>query len=748
MTMADNYLFKALRSTRPGQSNPRQTVWNLASVFFCASLVLSCLSFTATPTIAQKFEGSGPALIRADEMTHNDALGVVTASGRVEISQGDRVLFADTVNYHQRTNTVSASGHVVLMEPTGDTMFADYMELTNDLRDGVIKGIRILLADDSKFAAVSARRHNGDRTSLTQAVYSPCKICEENPDSKPLWRIKASRIVHDQSAREIRYKNATLEMFGIPVAYTPYFVHPDPTVDRKSGFLTPSFGTSGNTGAFLQTPYYWAIDKSQDATFSPIYTRDEGLVFSGEYRRRFDRGFFEISGSLAEADRRIGDAAVQVVRENEIRGHLFSAARYDIDDIWRTGYDFRRSSDRSYLDRFDFFERPSNSMESNAFVEGFWGRNYAAANAYAYQDLRSGQRPNTPVVLPMFDYNYIAQPNAIGGRFSTDANFRSLYRGDAADSQRISVKSGYSLPVTSDLGFVTTLSASLQTDLYYVDQEPGALDDGFTGRVFPQISADWRYPFVREKGAFRQLIEPVAAIIVSPNGSNPVEIPGEDSVVVEIDDTNLFSVDRFPGIDRVESGQRIVYGLNFGVFGDEGHRTTAFIGQSYRIHADDKLANEVGIERHLSDVVGRVQLEPNEYVSLLYRFRIAATDLEWKRNEVGFHVGANIMRLTGDYIYIDDDPSNAGLAEREELRLSMTSQFHENWQLALSTRRDLTAQGGTLSTGASLIYEDECFIFSTIAQRSFTRDAELEPTDSLVFRLTFKHLGEVETSAK
>jgi len=106
------------------------------------------------------------------------------------------------------------------------------------------------------------------------------------------------------------------------------------------------------------------------------------------------------------------------------------------------------------------------------------------------------------------------------------------------------------------------------------------------------------------------------------------------------------------------------------------------------------------------------------------------------------------MRLTGDYIYIDDDFSNAGLAEREEIRLSMTSQFHENWQMALSTRRDLTAQGGTLSTGASLTYEDECFIFSTVAQRSFTRDAELEPTDSLVFRLTFKHLGEVETSAK
>lgn len=713
-----------------------------------SGIVVAALIFSIGAVNAQKFEGSGPALIQADEMIHNDALGVVTARGHVEISQGERVLFADTVNYHQRTNTVSATGNVVLLEPAGDTIFADYMELTNDLRDGVIKGIRILLADDSKFAAVSARRTNGDRTSLTRAVYSPCKICTEEPGAKPLWRIKASRIVHDQSAREIRYKDATLELFGVPIAYTPYFSHPDPTVDRKSGFLTPSFGSSGNTGAFIQTPYYWAIDESRDVTFSPIYTRDEGIVFSGEYRQRFNQGFFEISGSLAEADRRVGNAAVQEIREDEIRGHIFSTARYDIDDIWRAGFDIRRSTDRSYLDRFDFFERPSNSMESNVFTEGFWGRNYAAANVYSYQDLRSGQRPNTPLVLPMLDYNYISEPNVIGGRFSIDANFRSLYRGDAADSQRVSVKSGYSVPFTSEAGFVTTLSASLQTDLYYVDQPPGPERDGFTGRIFPQISADWRYPFVREKGNFRQLIEPMAAVILSPNGQNPSEIPGEDSVVVEIDDTNLFSADRFPGIDRVESGQRIVYGLNMGVFGNEGHRTTAFIGQSYRIHADDKLANEVGIERHLSDVVGRLQLEPNEYVSLLYRFRMAATDLEWKRNEVGFVVGANILRFNGDYINIDDDTSNAGLEEREEIRLSMTSQFHENWKLAISTRRDLTAQGGTLSTGASLTYEDECFIFSTVAQRSFTRDAELEPSDSLVFRLTFKHLGEVETAAQ
>ena len=716
------------------------------SLYFCmlASFLSLALLWNDSAG-AQNGIASQPALIQAETMSHNDALGVVTARGTVEISQGGRVLFADIVNYHQRTNTVSASGNVVLMESNGDTMFADFMELTNDLREGVVQQIRMLLADDSKFAAVMARRTNGNRITATRAVYSPCKICREEANSAPLWQIKAEQAVRDQTAREISYKNAFLEIYGIPVAYTPYLAHPDSTVDRKSGFLTPSFGSSRNVGGFLKVPYYWAIDNNSDATFSPIYTDAAGIVFSGEYRHHFDQGSFETSGSLVHSERRIGNAISQTARGTEFRGHILSAARVDIDDTWRAGFDLKRASDRSYLDRFDFFSNPGNTLESKAYIEGFRGRSYASANTYLYQDLRGGQRPSSPLVLPMLDYNHIGKPTSFGGRFSIDANFRSLYRSDATDSQRASLKTGYRIPFTSDLGFVTTLTAGLQTDLYYVASNGASSleGDGFTGRVFPKVAADWRFPFVREKGNFRQLVEPMAAIVLSPNGQNPARIPSEDSVVLEIDDTNLFSSDRFPGIDRVESGQRAIFGVNLGVFGENDFRTTAFIGQSYRIHADNKLANEFGIERHLSDVVGRVLVNPNPYINLLYRFRATATDFELKRSEAGFTLGTNTLRMAGNYLFIDAEPSNIGSEKREEIQWTLSSNFYKNWNFYISSRRDLNDPGFTLSTAASLNYEDECFIFSTSANRAYTADVESEPADSFVFRLAFKTLGEI-----
>jgi LPS-assembly protein len=703
----------------------------------------------AAPARAQLPGGSAPALLQADEMTQDRELGTVVAKGNVEITQGERILFADVVSYNQKSNTVTASGNVILLEPDGDTIFAEYVELSDEMREGVIKEIRILLSDDSRFAASIARRTGGNRTVLTRAVYSPCKVCRDKPGKPPLWRLKAGTIIHDKAAREIRYQNVRLEMFGIPVAYSPYFSHPDPSVDRKSGFLTPSFGTSGNLGAFLELPYFWAIDQNSDATFVPIFTRDEGIIFSGEYRQRFDNGEIELSGSVTEADRRVGAGIAEDVREDEIRGHLFARGHFDLDDTWRTGFDVNRASDRSYLRRFSFFGSSGNSLKTNAYIEGFRGRNYAAAKVLLFQDLRSGQRPNEPKIAPLLDFNHVGEPTRFGGRFSIDANARSLYRKDAADSQRLSLKLGYSFPYTADAGFVTTLRGSLQNDLYYVDQAQGSTDDdGFTGRIFPQISVDWRFPFVRRSGTTQQIIEPIAALVVSPNGSNPSAIPIEDSVVVEIDDTSILSADRFPGIDRVESGQKIIFGLKLGIFGQDDSRATAFIGQSYRIHADNDLKRQVGIEGNLSDIVGRLEIRPNRYMDVLYRFRADNDTFEFRRNEIEFSAGPAAFRLSGNYIFIDDDPSDAAVEKREELRIALTSKIDDFWSISLRTQRDLRADGGTLFSGMQVRYEDECFIFTANAERSFTRDADFEPTDKITFRLTFKNLGSLTTAAK
>ena len=154
------------------------------------------------------------------------------------------------------------------------------------------------------------------------------------------------------------------------------------------------------------------------------------------------------------------------------------------------------------------------------------------------------------------------------------------------------------------------------------------------------------------------------------------------------------------------------------------------------------------IERHLSDLVGRVESRPNKYLNLLYRFRFASDSLDFKRNEIGFSFGTKALHLSGNYLFIESDAGEVAFRDREELSFAISSQIQDNWSVAARSQRDLGDNGGTLFTGVSLTYEDECFKFSTNAKRSFTRNAELEPSDDISFRLTFKNLGTVATSAK
>ncbi len=225
----------------------------------------------------------------ADDLSFDEDLGTATARGNVEIVQGERILNADSVTYNQRDDIVTASGNVVLLEPTGEVLFAEFAELTADMREGFLRGFRMLLNDDSRLAAVSAQRRGGVETELSRAVYSPCRNCL-GFDEEPLWQIKARRVLHDAEAQEVIYRDATLEVLGMPIAYTPFLSHPDPTVERKSGILTPTFGASSLLGSSIQVPYFWAIADDRDLTFDPIISSDQFPVVTGEYRQRFADG--------------------------------------------------------------------------------------------------------------------------------------------------------------------------------------------------------------------------------------------------------------------------------------------------------------------------------------------------------------------------------------------------------------------------------------------------------------------------
>jgi len=717
-----------------------------------AAIYLFCpviLGVTAAQNIDIEALQNTPALITADELTYDDQNGIVTASGNVEITQADRVLLADKVSYDINADLVTADGNIILIEPNGDTVFADHVELTGDLKEGFVRDIRVLMADKTRVAAASGTRVGGNRTEFHKGVYSPCELCREDPTQAPLWQIKANEVIHDQEAKDVIYHDAWMEFFGIPVIYTPYFQHPDPTVDRRSGFLAPTVGSSDFYGYAVRIPYFWAIDDTKDVTISPIISSKQGINLTGEYRQLFTNGSLRLDGSATIADREDSAGSVE---KDKFRGHIHGQGEFEINETWRWGFDAERTTDDTYLRAYDFDN--AGTLTSTAYVEGLKGRDYAGMRGFAYQGLRETDIDDElPIVAPLVDYNFVSEPNIglPGGHFTLDSNVMALSRIEGRDSRRISMIGGYHLPYTSSWGDIYEVTAQVQTDGYWThgvvpgssSVNPANAPGGDTaGRFFPQVAVKWRYPWMRQDGSVQQVFEPILQAVVAPNGSNPGDIPNEDSLDFEFDDTNLFNLNRFAGRDRVDSGSRFSYGFNWTFAFDNGGSAGAFIGQSYRLSENrDAFAEGSGLEDKLSDIVGRVQLQPIEYVDLLYRYRLDKDDLNAQRSEFDIQIGPPALNLDLSYFFINDDNNTDEFGDREEVSFGLKSRLTENWSVGFFHRRDLV-EDHSLRSAFSLAYQNDCCLIEGVAERTDYQDRDVQSDDRVFVRVVFKGLGE------
>ncbi len=713
----------------------------LGSVFTSALTVLG-MPFVASNAVAQESslkKAETLATFSADEMSNDKTSGIITAKGHVEVIQGDQTLLADVIRYNRNKDIISASGNVTLLRPNGDVLFARTMDVTGDLKNGMLKDFRAVLANHARFAAKQAKLVNNKTLTLSRAVYTACKPCRKHPSRPLLWELKAIKVVHDRTGHVIKYTDAWLEFAGVPVVYIPYLTHPDSSVKRKSGILTPRFGASSDLGFVTRIPYFQVIDAYSDITLTPIVTSKENGALAADYRRHFATGKIDFKGSAAYNSK------------HRVLGHIAARARFDINDTWRWGTDLNRASTDTYMRRYGFGNQ--GTLTSNVFAEGFRGDNYASISAMSFQGLRvSDNNETSPIVLPLVQYSYQGAPGKFGAYKTMGVNMAALTRSKTVDSQRLSIRPAWHLSYIAPKGDVYKLSAGLGVDLFHAINQPapaahGNAYNGAAFRIRPQVTLDWRWPFAKRHGGITEVIEPIAQATISPYGGNSYKMANEDSQDFDFSNANLFSANRFTGFDKVESGPRANYGLKWGVYGEHGGSTTAMLGQSYRLKKDDTFRQGSGLENHFSDYVGKVQMSPGTPLNLLYRTRIDKKTLTFRSNELG---------LNGRYGYLDYSTNFTFFARqagseyngRKEINYNLGVQLTKSWKTSFAGVRDLTNSGGQRSLRWGFIYEDECFRFDATFNRRFYLDRDIKPADAIVFRLVFKTLGEFSTDVQ
>jgi LPS-assembly protein len=245
---------------------------------------------------------------------------------------------------------------------------------------------------------------------------------------------------------------------------------------------------------------------------------------------------------------------------------------------------------------------------------------------------------------------------------------------------------------------------------------------------------------------------PRVQFVIQPRVAN-LSIPNEDSRSVDLEDSNLFAINRFPGYDRIEDSSRITYGLDYRLDLPD-FALDATIGQSYRLsNRASILPDGTGLSGRLSDIVGRVQLRYKDFLAITHRFRVDKDNLAVRRNEIDATIGTRRTYVEVGYLRLNRNVT-AGvedLKDIEEVRLGGRVAFAKHWSVFGTTNIDLTGKADDPTSNLSgfepvrhrlgVAYEDDCVQLGFTWRRDYQTTGDARRGNSFQLRLVFKNLG-------
>ena len=731
--------------------------------------------------------------LEADELINDEQAQVLTATGEVEGRYQDRTLRADRVDYNLETGLVLATGNVVLIDATGDVQSADKLELSDELQAGTAANYSARLASGATTAARFVTRKENGEFELFNAFYTACELCE---GETPTWRLRARKVRQDTGSRTIRYNDAVLELFGLPVFYTPYLAHPDPSADRQSGLLTPSVGLSGARGFTLKLPYFWAVDAHTDLTVTPhIYTSVNPLL-EVEGRRMFHTGEINLSASLTYGTPfdRNGDPlddparfvnAADAFEGDEFSNHLFVDGYFKPSDVWSYGYTVQLATDDNYFDRYDvssnfrtngLIQREARRLTSQAFLAG-QGENFRiSALAAGFQDLGTRFvddeatglirvfRDNDdalPVIAPRVDGEYYVDDPVAGGRLRLFGNATALSRKDGNDYSRASLGAEYGRTFVLPIGLEARPfvwgrmdAFDFQTDEAVVGGQTVAGSDVSFSRGVGQAGLDVRYPFIRRGGRADIIFEPRVLLTEgfgnarTDDFTDPVTGEGlfEDGTSPDLDPALLFEPNKADGFDFFQEGSRLDAGASlaaqFEAFGRDA-RAQVFIGRSYASGIADSFSVGSGLAGPQSDWVGEIDLSLGRLLRSETRLRFDEDRDVFSRVDTTLSLRTKYVDVSGRYFTLNSPVPVQNTffgAPPEEISGGVTVRPLDGLSLGYFLVRDLDA-ASTRQQRFSIGYRDDCTLIELfVTQRNFNNDS-IRNDDQIGLRISLATLG-------
>ncbi len=562
---------------------------------------------------------------------------------------------------------------------------------------------------------------NKSETTMRKSSFTTCKNIE---GKCPAWSISADEVTHKRDKKRIEYKNTWLKIYDVPVAYFPYFFHPDPDVKRQSGFLFPQFLNSSNLGFSTQIPYYKVIDANRDMMISPRIYNNNNLFLQTEYRQAFKNSDLITDFSYNKKD--------------HSNSHFFGTFKGNFEDSF---YEMKLEtvSNKNYLKKYQIQSPLINNhslLNSTLLYEKYSAGYDFTSSVNIIEDLSKINSDRYEFIIPSYTLtkNMEINNNLFNAvNFSSSGNYRkyntNIDEGDVINQFIFNTNNNDKLKnletdfnlLIRNINTYGNLSSTYKDDADY--------------KILGSALLNFKYPLVKKSKNSKKYLTPLASLRYSPNKG--LNLRNQNTALINFSD--LFLIDRINN-KTVEHGPSATLGVEL-INQDNSNNDKIKFGLALNLRnkEDDDLPISSSLGNKTSDLIGYSGINITENLSLNYNFSVDQNLSETNYSLVSAVYSGNKIKTSFEYL-----EKSAHIGDESYLNNLTEVEIDNSNSIAFETNRNIDKN---LTNYYNLIYQykNDCLKASVVYNKQFYQEDSINSGKNIFFKISFIPFGDINT---
>ncbi len=571
------------------------------------------------------------------------------------------------------------------------------------------------------------------KSIFNKSIFTICDYREN--DKCPPWTIQASKMLHDNIKKTIYYDNALIKVYNVPIFYIPKFSHPDPTVERRSGFLPATLTDSKNLGTGISLPYFFDMGSDKNFTLTSKIYVDENPLILGEYHQAFMNSSFLADFGFTEGYKKT--SSTKTAGE---KSHFFSkfVKNYKGDDDSKNtlSLSIQDVSNDKYLKLYkiksNLVDYNRDTLESHVNFTHEKDDLFFGLNASIFETLKESYEDKYEYILPEITIDKNLLNDEKFGNLDLQTNISThLYDTNKLENFIVNNFDWTSKDIFFDNGLNTKILGNLRNINYEVKNVDEYKEDP-TSELFGALGLFSKISLQKKQGDSEHLLTPKILFRFAP-GSMRNESSGS-----RLTPSSAFDLNRLNSINNFETGISGTLGFDYKTTTNDKELDFS-VAQVIKDAENNNMPDKSSLNEKVSDLVGSANLKLNKNFSINYKFALDQNYQDLNFNELGTNM--NFGPIDFDFNYLQEKKH---IGNQDYFNTKINIQNKDQGMFSFETKRNLITDSSEFYN-LSYEYINDCLRAGLVYRREFYNDSELEPENSLMFKITLTPFGSINS---